>query len=103
MVALGVPVALGTDFNPGTSPTYSMPMVVALACLGMRLTPAEAIAAATINAAHAIGAAEEVGSLEAGKAADVVILDVPDYRHLPMRFGVNPVHTVVKRGQVVVR
>ncbi len=103
MVALGVPVALGTDFNPGTSPTYSMPMVVALACLGMRLTPAEAIAAATINAAHAIGAAEEVGSLEAGKAADVVILNVPDYRHLPMRFGVNPVHTVVKRGQVVVR
>lgn len=101
MLELGVPVALGTDFNPGTSPTYSMPMAVALACLGMRLTPAEAIAAATINAAHAIGAAEEVGSLEAGKAADVVMLDLPDYRHLPMHFGVNPVLTVVKRGQVV--
>src|SRR3989454_143929 len=76
MVELGVPVALGTDFNPGTSPTWSMPMVIALACLGMRLTPAEAITAATINAAHAIAAAEEVGSLElvsrlsAGKGGD---------------------------------
>ena len=103
MVELGVPVALGTDFNPGTSPTWSMPMVIALACLGMRLTPAEAITAATINAAHAIAAAEEVGSLELGKAADIVVLDLPDYRHLPMHFGVNPVHTVVKRGQPAFR
>lgn len=101
MVDLGVPIALGSDFNPGTSPTWSMPMIIALACLGMRLTPAEAIAAATINAAHAIAAAEEVGSLERGKAADAVVLDLADYRHLPMHFGVNPVHTVVKRGQVV--
>ena len=80
-----------------------MPMVIALACLGMRLTPAEAITAATINAAHAIAAAEEVGSLELGKAADMVVLDLPDYRHLPMHFGVNPVHTVVKRGQPAFR
>ncbi len=100
MVDLGVPIALGTDFNPGTSPTYSMPMVVALACVAMRLTPAEAIVAATINAAHAVAAAEEVGSLEMGKAADVVVLDLPDYRHLPMHFGVNPVHSVIKRGRV---
>lgn len=103
MIDLGVPIAVGTDFNPGTSPTYSMPMIVALACLGMRLTPAEAIVAATINAAHAIAAAEEVGSLEAGKAADIVILDVLDYRHLAMHFGVNPVQAVIKRGQVVRR
>lgn len=100
MIELGVPIALGSDFNPGTSPTYAMPMVIALACLGMRLSPAESIAAATINAAHAIGMAEEVGSLEPGKAADIVVLDLPDYRQLPMQFGVNPVHTVVKRGQV---
>lgn len=100
MVDIGVAVALGTDFNPGTSPTYAMPMVVALACLGMKLTPAEAITAATINAAHAIGVAEEVGSLEAGKAADVVILDAQDYRSLPIHFGVNLVHTVTKRGQI---
>ncbi len=101
MIDLGVPIAVGTDFNPGTSPTYSMPMIISLACLGMRLTPAEAIVAATINAAHAIAAAEEVGSLEVGKAADIVILDDPDYRHLAMHFGVNPVVGVVKRGQVV--
>lgn len=100
MVDLGVGIALGTDFNPGTSPTYSMPMVIALACIGMRLSPAEAIVAATINAAHAIGAAEEVGSLEPGKAADVLVLDLPDYRDLPMHFGTNPVQRVVKRGRV---
>jgi len=101
MVELGVAVALATDFNPGTSPTYSMPMVVALGCIGMRLDPAEAIAAATINAAHAIRMAEEVGSLEVGKAADVIILDLGDYRELPMAFGTNPIHTVIKRGRVV--
>lgn len=101
MIELGVAVALATDFNPGTSPTYSMPMAVALSCIGMRLDPAEAIAAATINAAHAIRVAEEVGSLEPGKAADAVILDLTDYRELPMAFGTNPVHAVVKRGRVV--
>ncbi len=103
MVELGVPVALGTDFNPGTSPTYAMPMMVALACLGMRLTPSEAITAATINAAHAIGAAEEIGSLEPGTAADIVVLDVPDYRQLPMSLGINSVQAVVKRGRIAVQ
>ncbi|MDP3766601.1 MAG: amidohydrolase family protein, partial [Dehalococcoidia bacterium] len=103
MIELGVAVALATDFNPGTSPTYSVPAVIALACIGMRMDPAEAIAAATINAAHAIRAAEEVGSLEPGKAADLVVLDLADYRELPMGFGTNPVHAVVKRGQVVHR
>lgn len=101
MIDLGVAVALATDFNPGTSPTYSMPMAVALGCIGMRLDPAEAIVAATINAAHAIGAAEEVGSLEPGKAADALILDLADYRELPMAFGTNPVRTVIKRGRPV--
>jgi imidazolonepropionase len=103
MVELGVPVALATDFNPGTSPTYAMPMAVALACIGMRLLPSEAIAAATINAAHAIGMAEEVGSLEPGKAADLVILDVMDFREVTTAFGTNPVGAVVKRGRVVWR
>lgn len=101
MVELGVAVALATDFNPGTSPTYAMPMAVALACIGMRLRPAEALTAATINAAHAIGMAEEVGSLEAGKAADVVVLDVADHRELATAFGTNPVAAVVKRGRLV--
>ncbi|HLA23760.1 MAG TPA: imidazolonepropionase [bacterium] len=103
MVELGVPVALATDFNPGTSPTYAMPMAVALACIGMRLLPSEAITAATINAAHAIGMAEEVGSLEPGKAADLVILDVMDFREVTTAFGTNPVGAVVKRGRVVWR
>lgn len=101
MVDLGVPVALATDFNPGSSPTYSMPMVLALAVLRLRLRPAEAIVAATINAAHAVGAAEEVGSLEPGKVADLVILDATDYRALAMHFGVNLVDAVYKRGREV--
>lgn len=101
MIDLNLAVAIGTDFNPGTSPTFSMPMAIALACLGMKMTPAEAIVAATINAAHAIGVAEEIGSLEVGKVADVIILEMDDYRQLPMRFGTNPVRTVSKRGRVV--
>lgn len=101
MVDLGVPIALGTDFNPPTSPMYSMPAVVALACGALQLTPAEAIVGATINAAHAVSAAEEVGSLELGKAADIVLLDLPDYLQWPTPSGVNPVSVVVKRGRVV--
>lgn len=101
MVDLGVPIALGSDYNPQTSPTYSMAMVVALACGALQLTSEEAIVAATINAAHAVSAAEEVGSLELGKAADIVILDLPDYRQWPTPSGVNPVAVVVKRGRVV--
>jgi imidazolonepropionase len=101
MVDLGVAVALGTDFNPGSSPTYSMQMAVALGVLRLGLRPAEAVAAATINAAHAIGMAEEVGSLEPGKVADLVILDATDYRALAMQFGVNLVDEVYKRGRAV--
>jgi len=101
MIDLGVPVALATDFNPGSSPTYSMQMTIALACLGMRLTPAEAIAAATINAAWAVGMAEEIGSLAPGKVADLVILDAADHRVLGMHFGVNLVDEVYKRGRLV--
>lgn len=101
MIAMGVPVALGTDFNPGSSPTWAMPAVIALACAGMKMLPAEAIAAATINAAWAIGMAEEVGSLEAGKAADLVVLDVADHREIAMHLGAPLVRQVVKRGRVV--
>jgi len=101
MIDLGVAVALATDFNPASSPTYSMPMVIALAVLRLGLRPAEAIAAATVNAAHAIGMAEEVGSLEPGKVADFVILDATDYRALAMHFGVNLMDEVYKRGRRV--
>ena len=103
MIDAGVAVALATDFNPGTSPTYSMQMILSLACAQMRLTPAEAFAAATINGAHALRYAAHTGSLEAGKSADLVIFNVPDYREIPYHFGVNLVAMTIKRGRVLYR
>ena len=101
MVHAGVPVALATDSNPGSSPTESMPLVLTLACLYLRLTPEEALTAATINAAHAIGRADQVGSLEVGKQGDILILEIPNLSYLPYHFGSNPVGAVIKRGKVV--
>lgn len=98
----GGALALATDLNPGTCYCESMPFMLALACRYMKLWPAEAISAATINAAHAIRMGHRVGSIEEGKQADIIILDLPNYRHLPYRFGTNPVQMVIKRGQVVV-
>jgi imidazolonepropionase len=95
-------LALASDLNPGTAWCESMQFVIALACRYLRLTPAQAIAAATINAAAAIGRAGQVGSLEPGKQADVLILSVSDYRHLGYRFGANLVANVIKKGEVVV-
>lgn len=102
MIEMGVAVALATDYNPGSSPTWSMPAVVSLACVGMKMLPAEAIAAATINAAWAIGMAEEVGSLEVGKAADAAVFDAADHRELAMSLGALLPCQVVKRGRLVV-
>lgn len=98
----GGALALATDLNPGTCYCESMPFIIALACRSMRMLPAEAICAATINAAHAIQMGDKVGSIEEGKQADILILDMPSYRHLPYRFGTNPVALVVKSGRVVV-
>jgi len=92
--------ALATDCNPGTSWNESMQFVIALACRTMGLTPAQAIAAATINSAHAIRRSDTIGSIEVGKQADMLILSVPDYRHLGYRYGTNLVKQVIKRGQV---
>jgi imidazolonepropionase len=94
-------LALATDCNPGTCWCESMPLMIALACRYMNMTPAEAISASTINAAHALGLGHEVGSLEAGKRADLLILDLPSYQHLAYRFGTNAVQAVVAGGQVV--
>jgi len=94
-------LALATDCNPGTSWCESMQMVIALACRYMGLTQAQALVAATLNSAHAIGRGQEVGSLEPGKQADILILDTADYRQLGYRYGVNLVQTVIKKGQVV--
>lgn len=94
-------LAVASDLNPGTAWGESMQFVLALACRYLRLTPAQAIAAATINAAAAIGRAGSIGSLEVGKQADLIILSVADYRQLGYRFGTNLVETVVKKGRVV--
>lgn len=94
-------LALATDLNPGTAWCESMQFAIALACRYMGLTPAQAIAAATINAAAAIDLADQIGSLEPGKQADVLILNVPSYRHLGYRFGTNLVNMVIKKGEVV--
>jgi imidazolonepropionase len=102
MIDHGLAVALGTDYNPGSSPMWSMPAAIALACAGMRLLPAEAITAATINAAWAIGLQEEIGSLEPGKAADLVVLDAADHREIAMGLGGALVRRVVKRGRLVI-
>jgi|TARA_B100001971_G_scaffold27051_1_gene21403 imidazolonepropionase len=96
-------LALATDMNPGPAWCESMQFVLALGCRYLRLTPAQAIAAATINAAAAIGRAGQVGSLEAGKQADLVLLGASDYRHLGYRFGGNLVEVVIKAGDVVLR
>jgi imidazolonepropionase len=93
-------LALATDCNPGTAWNESMQFVIALACRTMGLTPAQAIAASTINSAQAIRRADIIGSIEEGKQADLLILNVPDYRHLGYRFGTNLVRQVVKRGRV---
>ncbi len=102
LIDAGAAVALATDFNPGSAPILSLPLVMALACRYQRLTPAEALNAVTLNAAHAIGLGDRLGSLEVGKQADVLLLDMPDYRHLVYWLGENPVVGVIKRGEWVI-
>lgn len=102
MIEAGVPVALASDFNPGSCPNNNLQLVMTIACLYLRMTPAEVINAVTINAAHAIGRADSVGSLEEGKKADIVLFDAPSYQYLPYRLGSNLVTTVIKNGKVVV-
>ena len=97
----GAIVALATDFNPGTSPTLSMPMVLSLACTQLRMTPAEAITAATVNAAYSLGRHKRIGSIEAGKQADLAVFEVADYREIPYYFGVNTCWLTMKRSEVV--
>ena len=102
MMRYGMAIALSTDANPGSSPTENMQFVLTLACLYLKLTPAEALMAATLNAAHAIGRGQEVGSIEAGKWADFVVMDAPSIEYLPYHFAMNHVDQVYKKGIRVV-
>jgi imidazolonepropionase len=101
LIDAGAIVALATDYNPGTSPTLSMAMILSLACTQLRMTPAEAIAAATINGAYALRREGQVGSLEVGKQADIAVFEVADYREIPYYFGVNHCWMTIKRGRVI--
>jgi len=100
LIEAGAIVALATDYNPGTSPTVSMPMVLSLACTQLRMTPAEAIAAATINGAYALRREEKIGSLEVGKQADLAVFEVEDYREIPYYFGMQRCWMTLKRGEI---
>ncbi len=100
MIKAGIPIALATDFNPGSCPTLSMQMIIDLACRNMKITPNQAINATTINASHAIGMAQEIGSIEIGKKADIIILDIPNHKQLPYWFGINLIKTVIKNGKI---
>ncbi len=102
LIDAGVPVALATDFNPGSCYSLNMQLMLSLACSQMKMTPAEAITAATINGAYSLGLSSGLGSLEEGKQADIVLLNVSDYRELPYFFGINHCAVTIKRGNVII-
>jgi len=101
MIERGVAVALATDLNPGSSMTESLPLMITMGCTMFRMTPKEVIQATTIHAAKSMGRENKIGSLEVGKQADVLVLDIPNYKYLPYHFGVDHVETVIKKGKVV--
>lgn len=101
IIDAGAALALTTDINPGSAPCPSMPFAMAIACRYQKLLPSEAMIAATLNAAYAIGLGDRIGSIVAGKQADLLLLNTPDYRHLAYQFGGNLVEMVIKRGKVV--
>lgn len=97
----GVPVAIATDFNPGSCMSYSMPMMMTIACTQMQMTPEEALTAATLNGAAALNMSSSVGSVEVGKNADLIIADIPDYRFIAYHFGTNHVWKTIKNGTIL--
>ena len=101
LIDAGAAVALATDFNPGTCPTLNMQFILSLATTQLRMTPAEAISAATLNAGHALRRAGQIGSLEPGKLADLALMDLSDYREIPYFFGWNHCVMTVKKGQII--
>jgi imidazolonepropionase len=103
MIEAGLAVVIATDFNPGSSPTASMPMILSLACTQMKMSPAEAITAATINAAHSLNRGDKIGSLEPGKLAHFSVFNCEDYREVAYWFGIPQTHSVYVRGERVAR
>jgi imidazolonepropionase len=102
MIDAGLPVAISTDFNPGSCYLQSMPEVLAFAALRYRMSAAEALTAATLNAACSLGRGHRLGTIEVGKEADLLVLDAPNHVHLVYELGRNSVKTVVKRGRIVI-
>jgi imidazolonepropionase len=101
MIDQGVVVALATDFNPGSCMSYSMPMMMTLACTQMQMSPEEAIVSSTLNAAAALNLSHSLGSLEIGKKADLIVLDIPNYKFLPYHFGENHIWRIIKNGVIL--
>lgn len=101
MIDLGLPVAMGTDFNPGSCYSFSVPLMLSLGTLYMGMTPEEALTAVTLNSAAALERAERIGSIEEGKEADLILIDAPSYRFLTYHFGMNLVTTTLKKGKIV--
>ncbi len=101
MIDAGVPVAIASDFNPGSCMSYSLPLMMTIACTQMRMTPEEALTAITLNAAAAVGLSSSVGSIELGKQADLLVADIPDYQHLAYHFGTNLIRSTVKNGTLL--
>ena len=101
MIEAGLAVVLATDFNPGSSPTPSMPMVLSLACTQMKMSPPEAVTASTINAAYSLDRGDKIGSLEVGKVSNFTIFDCEDYRELAYWFGLPQAHAVYVKGEFV--
>lgn len=102
LIEAEVPVALATGFNPGSSYTVNMQIILALACTQMKMTPAEAVTAATINSAYSLGIADKVGTIEEDKQADIVLMDIGDYREIPYFFGINHCVVTIKKGNIVI-
>ena len=102
LITAGVPVALASDFNPGSCFTLNMQMILSIACSQMKMTAAESIAAATINGAYSLALSDRLGSIEEGKQADIVLMNVSDYREIPYFFGVNHCVVTIKKGNLVV-
>lgn len=103
MIELGLPVALATDYNPGSSFTQNMNLILSIACTQMKMLPAEVICSSTLHSARALCREKELGTLEVGKKADIVLHDIPNFRYLPYHYGMNHVQLVVRNGEIIYR